>query len=168
MKTQWKNQKKREAILPPPVPSPYSDHQNCRHTVSSVPILLFLRQIQPFSRSFLKSKTLIIERRWNIERMRLWHGERNRERGRTINTRAIQTRPKPDNPAKPPDDNSIPARTEGPVGRRRVSVLKNRHQRVEWRVRISKTRATRTDRSYKKIRPNPAKTSQIWRDLDQI
>ena len=45
--------------------------------------------------------------------------------------RAVQTRPKPDNPAKPPDDNPIPARTEGPVGRRRVSVLKNRHRRVE-------------------------------------
>ena len=85
-----------------------------------------------------------------------------------IKTRAVQTRPKPDNPAKPPDDNPIPARTEGLVGRRRVSVLKNRHRRVEWRVRISKTRATRTDRSYKKIRPNPAKTSQIRRDLDQI
>ena len=82
--------------------------------------------------------------------------------------RAVQTRPEPDNPAKPPDDNPIPAQTEGPVGRRRVSVLKNRHRRVEWRVRISKTRATRTDRSYKKIRPNPKKISQIWRDLDQI
>ena len=76
-------------------------------------------------------------------------------------TRAVQTRPEPDNPAKPPDDNPIPARTEGPVGRRQVSVLKNRHRRVEWWVRISKTRATRTDRSYKKIRPNPTKTSQI-------
>ena len=86
--------------------------------------------------------------------------------GHTI--RAVQTRPKPDNPAKSPDDNPIPARTEGPVGRRQVSVLKNRHRWVEWRVRISKTRATRTDRSYKKIRPNPAKTSQIRRDLDQI
>ena len=82
--------------------------------------------------------------------------------------RAVQTRPEPDNPAKPPDSNPILARTEGPVGRRRVSVLKNRHRRVEWRVRISKTRATQTDRSYKKIRPNPVKTSQIRRDLDQI
>ena len=57
---------------------------------------------------------------------------------------AVQTRPEPDNPIKPLDDNPIPARTEGPVSRRRVSVLKNRHRRVEWRVRISKTRATRT------------------------
>ena len=82
--------------------------------------------------------------------------------------RAVQTRPEPDDPAKLPKDNSISARTEGPVGRRRVSVLKNRHRQVEWRVRISKTRATRTDRSYKKIRLNPAKTSQIRQDLDQI
>ena len=82
--------------------------------------------------------------------------------------RAVQTRPEPDNPAKPPDDNPILAQTEGPISRRRVSILKNRHRRVEWRVRISKTRATRTDRSYKKIRPNPTKTSQIRQDLDQI
>ena len=31
--------------------------------------------------------------------------------------RAVQTRPKPDNLAKPPNDNPIPAQTEGPVGR---------------------------------------------------
>ena len=43
------------------------------------------------------------------------------------------SRPEPDNPAKLPDDNPIPARTEGPVGQRRVSVLKNRQWRVEWR-----------------------------------
>ena len=47
--------------MPPPVPSPYSDQQNYRHTVSFVLILFFLRQIQPFSLSFLKSKTLTIE-----------------------------------------------------------------------------------------------------------
>ena len=75
-------------------------------------------------------------------------------------TRAVQTRPEPDNPAKPPDDNPILAQTEGPVGRRQVSVLKNRHPRVEWWVRISKTRATRTDRSYKKIRPNLQKQAR--------
>ena len=58
--------------------------------------------------------------------------------------RAVQTWSKPDDPAKPPKDNLILAQTEGPVGRQRVSVLKNWHRRVEWRVRISKTRATRT------------------------
>ena len=59
--------------------------------------------------------------------------------------RAVQTRPKPDNLAKPPNDNPILAQTEGPVGRRRVSILKNRHWQVEWRVHISKTRATQPD-----------------------
>ena len=69
--------------------------------------------------------------------------------------RVVQIQPKPDNPVKPPDDNSIQAQTEGPVGRRRVSVLKNRHWRVEWQVRISKTRATRTR---PKLQKNPAKS----------
>ena len=39
--------------------------------------------------------------------------------------KVVQTRLEPDNLAKPPDANPIPARTEGPVGRRRVPVLKN-------------------------------------------
>ena len=38
-----------------------------------------------------------------------------------VPTRVVQTRSEPNNPAKPPDDNPIPARTEGPVGRRRDS-----------------------------------------------
>ena len=33
MKTRWKKQRKREAILPSPVLSPYSDRQNCRHSL---------------------------------------------------------------------------------------------------------------------------------------
>ena len=59
-----------------------------------------------------------------------------------VKSRAIQTQPKPDNLAKPLDANPIPTRTEGPVGRWWVSVLKNRHQWVEWRVYTYKTRAT--------------------------
>ena len=78
-----------------------------------------------------------------------------------IRTRAVQTQPKPDNPAKPPDDNSIPARTEGPVGRRRVSVLKNRHRRVKWRVHISKTRATQTRPELQKNLARSGQTQQF-------
>ena len=79
-----------------------------------------------------------------------------------IRTRAVQTQPKPDNPAKPPDDNPIPARTEGPVSRRRVSVLKNRHRQVEWRVHISKTRATRT---WLELQKNLARSGQTQQFL---
>ena len=52
--------------------------------------------------------------------------------------------------------------TEGSIGRRRVSVLKNRHRRVEWQVCFSKTGATQTrPELYKKsgqtckIKPDP-------------
>ena len=38
-----------------------------------------------------------------------------------VPTRVVQTRSEPNNPTKPPDDNPIPARTEGPVGRRQDS-----------------------------------------------
>ena len=82
--------------------------------------------------------------------------------------RAIQTQPKPYNLAKLPNDDPILAWTKGPVGRRRVSVLKNQHQWVEWQVCISKTLATQTQ---PKLQKNPAKsykTSQIWQDLNQI
>ena len=58
--------------------------------------------------------------------------------------RVVQTRLEPDNPAKLPDTDPIPAQTKGPVDQWWVSVLKNRRQQVEWRVCISKTRATRT------------------------
>ena len=84
-------------------------------------------------------------------------------------TSAVQTQPEPDNPVKPPDDNPIPARTEGPIGRWWVSVLKNRHRRVEWRVRISKTRVTQT---WSELQKNPAKSwknkldpARSWPDL---
>ena len=40
---------------------------------------------------------------------------------------AVQTRLEPDNPTKPLDADSIPAQTEGLVGRQRVFVLKNWH-----------------------------------------
>ncbi|KAL4615565.1 hypothetical protein ACB092_07G135500 [Castanea dentata] len=49
------------SFLPPLVPSPYSDHQNCRHTAYSFLILLLLGKIQSFSLSFLKAKILTIE-----------------------------------------------------------------------------------------------------------
>ena len=81
----------------------------------------------------------------------------------------------PNNLTKSPNDDLIPTRTKGPVGQWRVSILKNRHQRVEWRVCISKTRATRTRLE---LQNNPAKSyktsqiqpdlNQIWRNLDQI
>ena len=54
----------------------------------------------------------------------------------------VQTWLEPDNSAKLPDADSIPTQTEGPVGRRQVSVLKNWHWQVEWQVCISKTWAT--------------------------
>ena len=59
-----------------------------------------------------------------------------------LKSRAVQTRSEPKNPTKPPDADLILAQTEGPIGRQWVSVLKNRHWRVEWWVCISKTRAT--------------------------
>ena len=71
--------------------------------------------------------------------------------------KVVQTWPKPDNLAKPPDADPILAQTEGLLGRRRVSILKNQHQRVEWRVCISKTRETQKylAKSYKN-KPDPA------------
>ena len=74
----------------------------------------------------------------------------------------------PNNLTKSPDDDLIPTRTKGPVGRWQVSVLKNRHQRVEWRVCISKTRATRTRLELQNNPAKSCKTSQIWPDLNQI
>ena len=79
-----------------------------------------------------------------------------------VTTKAVQTRPEPNNSAKPHDGNPILARTEGSVGRWWVSVLKNRHRRVEWQVCFSKTGATQTrPELYKKsgqtckIKPDP-------------
>ena len=72
-----------------------------------------------------------------------------------VKSRAVQTQPKPDNLAKPLDANLIPTRTEGPVGRWWVSVLKNRHRWVEWQVYTYKTRATWTKQELQK---NPAKS----------
>ena len=75
--------------------------------------------------------------------------------------RAVQTRSKSDNPAKPPEANPILARTKGPVDRWRVSILKNRHRRDKWRVCFSKTQATRTQLDLYK------KSNQILKKQDR-
>ena len=82
-----------------------------------------------------------------------------------VTTRFVRTQPKPGNLVKPPDTNPILVRTEGPVSQQRVSVFKNQHLRVKWRVCFSKTQATWTRlESYKKSgqiyknKPNPARS----------
>ena len=72
---------------------------------------------------------------------------------------------KPDQSPKTRPNRPTSTRTEGPVGRWWVSVLKNRHRLVEWWVCISKTWATQTRLELQKYpaksrknKPDPARS----------
>ena len=83
-------------------------------------------------------------------------------------TRGVQIRLEPEKPTNLPDIDLISARTEAPISQWWVSDSKNQWQQVKWRVCFSKTRATRTRLSYKKIEKNMIESSYIQRDLNQI
>lgn len=67
--------------------------------------------------------------------------------------RAVQTQLEPKNPTKLPDF----TQTEGLVGHRRVSIFKNQHQQVEWRVSFSKLELPNPTKLY-------TKSNQIQQD----
>ena len=77
-------------------------------------------------------------------------------------TRDIQTWPKLENSAKPPNFDLIPTWTKAPVGQWRVFVFRNWHWWVEWWVSFSKTRTTQPNQC--NIR-NSAKSGKIKLDL---
>ena len=82
---------------------------------------------------------------------------------------------RPDQSSTTRPNRPTPTRTEGPIGRRWVSVFKNQHRQVEWRVCFSKTQATQTrPKPYKKSgqicknKPDPMRSQPNLQDLNQI